>query len=232
MIQKIVLLCLFILGVLTGIYGIPKGYPVIASLFPIVFALPLVFILFRSYSFIKIILLLTLLSLFALAIETVGVLTGFPYGHFFYTDLFAFKLFETTPIIVPFGWIPIVIGAYMVVKKFSLGYVKNLVLFIALLLLADAIIDPGAVRLGMWVYQDGGVYYGVPVSNFLGWILSGTVAFMLLNHFLRTSNSQIIFYFACLLVYWTGIALGSLLIIPSCIGVGLLILLSKWITSD
>jgi putative membrane protein len=218
MIQKIVLLGLFISGVITGILGIPKGYPIVASLFPIIFALPLFYLLFRSYPFIKILLLLTLLSFFALAIETVGVLTGFPYGHFIYTDLFAFKLFETTPIIVPFGWIPIVVGAYMLVKKFSLDNVKSLVLFIALILLTDSIIDPGAVRLGMWVYREGGVYYGVPVSNFLGWILSGTVAYMLLNHFLKKSNNHIIFYFACLLIYWTGIALGASLIIPGLIG--------------
>lgn len=226
MTKKIVLLCLFILGVVTGIYGIPKGYPIVASLFPIIFALPLFYFLFRSNPFIKIFLLLTLLSFFALAIETVGVLTGFPYGHFIYTDLFAFKLFETTPLIVPFGWIPIVVGAYILVKKFIFdSATKSFLVFIALILLTDAIIDPGAVKLGMWVYKEGGVYYGVPVSNFLGWILSGTVAFLLLNHFLKTSNRQIIFYFACLLAYWTGIAFGASLIIPSCIGCVFLILL-------
>lgn len=219
MTKRIILLCLFISGLITGIYGIPQGYPLIASLFPIIFALPLVFILFRSYPFAKIFLLLTLLSFFALTIETVGVLTGFPYGHFIYTDLFAFKLFETTPIIVPFGWIPIVVGAYSLVQKFGFNSAKkSYLVFIALILLTDAIVDPGAVKLGMWAYRDGGVYYGVPLSNFLGWILSGTVAFLLLNHFLKTSNRQIIFYFACLLMYWTGIAFGASLIIPSLIG--------------
>jgi putative membrane protein len=37
-------------------------------------------------------------------------------------------------------------------------------------------LDPGAVAVGFWAYADGGVYYGVPLSNFAGWVLSGTVA--------------------------------------------------------
>ncbi len=220
MMRKVFLSCLFISGFITGIYGIPKGYPIISSLFPIIFALPMFYTLFRYYSFATTLALLTILSIFALGIETVGVLTGFPYGQFFYTDMFAYKLFDVTPIIVPFGWIPIVVGAYHLTQRFSLGSIhKNYLLFIVLILLTDAIVDPGAVRLGMWGYAEGGVYYGVPVSNFFGWILSGTIAFALLNHFFKqTSSDRIIFYFACLILYWTGIAIGSALILPGLVG--------------
>jgi len=227
MIQKIFLSCLFISGFMTGIYGIPQGYPIISSLFPIIFALPMFYTLFRYYSFATTFSLLIILSIFALGIETVGVLTGFPYGQFFYTDLFAYKLFDVTPIIVPFGWIPIVVGAYHLTQRLNVGSLKkNYVLFIMFILLTDAIVDPGAVRLGMWGYREVGVYYGIPVSNFLGWILSGTIAYFILDYFFKqTSNDRIIFYFACLLLYWTGIAVGSVLIFPSLIGCVYLILL-------
>lgn len=35
-------------------------------------------------------------------------------------------------------------------------------------------LDPAAVALGFWTY-GGGSYYGVPLSNFVGWIVSATI---------------------------------------------------------
>jgi putative membrane protein len=46
----------------------------------------------------------------------------------------------------------------------------------ATVLAIDLVLDPGAVAIGFWAYLDGGVYYGVPASNYAGWVLSGTVA--------------------------------------------------------
>lgn len=48
-----------------------------------------------------------------------------------------------------------------------------------LMMLLDVVIDPLAVRGDRWFlgriffYPDGGAYFGVPVSNFLGWMLVG-----------------------------------------------------------
>lgn len=51
----------------------------------------------------------------------------------------------------------------------------------ALMMLLDLVIDPAAVRGHRWFlgwifyYPDGGVYFGVPLSNFAGWWLVGSV---------------------------------------------------------
>jgi putative membrane protein len=51
-----------------------------------------------------------------------------------------------------------------------------------LMMLLDVVIDPVAVRGDQWFlghifyYVDGGVYFGVPLSNFAGWMILGTVA--------------------------------------------------------
>ena len=50
-----------------------------------------------------------------------------------------------------------------------------------LMLLLDVVIDPVAVRGGRWflgpvfAYAEPGVYFGVPLSNFAGWMILGTV---------------------------------------------------------
>src|SRR5260370_34758501 len=50
------------------------------------------------------------------------------------------------------------------------------------MMLLDVVIDPIAVRGDQWFlgrifyYVDGGVYFGVPLSNFAGWTVVGAVA--------------------------------------------------------
>ena len=50
-----------------------------------------------------------------------------------------------------------------------------------LMMLLDVVIDPAAVRGDRWFlgriffYPDGGVYFGVPLSNFAGWVVVGTL---------------------------------------------------------
>ena len=51
-----------------------------------------------------------------------------------------------------------------------------------LMMLLDVVIDPIAVRGDQWFlgrifyYVEGGVYFGVPLSNFVGWALVGSAA--------------------------------------------------------
>ncbi|HTO13459.1 MAG TPA: carotenoid biosynthesis protein [Candidatus Binatia bacterium] len=50
-----------------------------------------------------------------------------------------------------------------------------------LMMLLDVVIDPLAVRGDRWFlgriffYPDGGIYFGVPLSNFAGWVVVGTL---------------------------------------------------------
>jgi uncharacterized membrane protein len=50
-----------------------------------------------------------------------------------------------------------------------------------LMMLLDVVIDPIAVRGDQWFlgriffYPDGGMYFGVPLSNFAGWVVVGTL---------------------------------------------------------
>ena len=54
-----------------------------------------------------------------------------------------------------------------------------------LMMLLDVVIDPLAVRGDRWFlgriffYPDGGMYFGVPLSNFAGWVVVGTLGVLL-----------------------------------------------------
>ncbi len=159
-------------------------------------------------------------SAFAYAIESVGVATGLPYGTFSYDDALGPKLFGLVPYLLPVTYVPLVIGA--VAATWGPARIAPRVILAAVLLVSmDGVLDPGATALGFWIWPGGGAYYGVPLSNFAGWLLSGAVSAALLLALGRpqtppppgTLDSAIL-----ALAFWTGAALFSGLALPILLG--------------
>lgn len=121
---------------------------------------------------------------YAYAIEYVGVHTGWPYGEFFY-DVELGPTFGGIPLALPVFFLPLVMNAYLLclllLGRRAHRRVTRLLVVIATVLLMDVVLDPGAVALGFWVYPGGGAFYGVPLSNYAGWVLSATVAVVVLD---------------------------------------------------
>lgn len=142
---------------------------------------------------------LTFVVLFLLVgnvMENLGVMTGFPFGHYHFTDCLGPKLFH----------VPLMLGlAYL-----GIGYLSwTLALLmlrngngqdplagfrvVALPLLAslpmvawDLSMDPvWSTIQHCWIWQHGGPYFGVPVSNFLGWYLTVYIFYQLFALYLR-----------------------------------------------
>lgn len=128
------------------------------------------------------------LGIFALGIETIGIHTGFPYSRFEYIMPFGYRLLGSTPWTVFIAWSPLVIGVFLLTKKYTHSYWKQWFIYISLLLGLDSVLDPGAVARGLWKYTDGGIWFDVPVQNFFGWIVSGTIAYMILRFILKNKN--------------------------------------------
>ena len=115
------------------------------------------------------------------AMENVGVLTGFPYGRY------VFLVESGLPHI---GVIPPIVGPLYFGMGYASWVIANLLLngriaplsrggAVALPILSafvmtqwDVVMDPaGSTLAKAWVWRDGGGYFGVPLSNFLGWFL-------------------------------------------------------------
>jgi bisanhydrobacterioruberin hydratase len=173
------------------------------------------------------------LAAFGYAIEAIGVATGFPYGSFYYGDALGGKALGLVPYLLPVSYAPLVIGA--VAASWNSGSVPNhrlsLIFRSALLLtLMDGVLDPGATSLGFWIWPSGGVFYGVPLTNFVGWLLSGALAAALLIAAgrWRTAPPPGLLDGAVLAVaFWTGVAFFSGQVIPALLGAALFVYLLR-----
>ena len=117
------------------------------------------------------------------AMENVGVTTGWPFGHYH---------FEIEPNLPHVGAIPPIVGPLW----FGMGYFSWVLAeallggtqarlsrrsrLVALPIVAafvmtqwDVVMDPPESTISkIWIWHDGGAHFGVPLSNYLGWLLT------------------------------------------------------------
>lgn len=201
-----------------------SGFSGFASLLtPFLMALPAIVGLFLYLGSLRAGLSLLALTAFAYAIETIGVVTGFPYGSFYYGDALGPKVLGGAPFLLPVTYLPLVVGAVAATWG-SRGRISHIIAAAVLLTLIDGVLDPGAAALGFWVWLDGGPYYGVPLVNYLGWLLSGILAagIALSVGRWRQPPLPIMLDSAIVVVaFWTGVAVFTFLPVPALLGAGL-----------
>jgi uncharacterized membrane protein len=118
--------------------------------------------------------------------ENVSILTGFPFGHYHYSDNLGPKLL-LVPLLIGLAYLGMGYLSWTVARLILDGVRPAADRIFALPALAsfvmvawDLSFDPVASTIGRsWIWQDGGAYFGVPVSNFLGWYLTVFVFFQL-----------------------------------------------------
>lgn len=124
----------------------------------------------------------------AFAFEALSVATGFPFGHFTHHGSGAQLL--GVPLTVPILYATAGYAAWSIARLLIggdrpgplIGPQSFSVPPIAALVLAgyDVVFDPsGATLNGAWSFQAPSGLYGVPLTNFLGWVLTGWVAFQI-----------------------------------------------------
>jgi uncharacterized membrane protein len=113
----------------------------------------------------------------ALAIETLGTLTGFPFGAYHYTNRFG-PLIGVVPLTIPLAWHVVVTNALFLVRagmRNSSRLVETGLTGLACTLY-DFILEPfatGAKRYWVW---DAGT---VPAQNYIAWfVLSGLLVWI------------------------------------------------------
>jgi isopentenyl-diphosphate delta-isomerase len=171
------------------------------------------------------ILLFIVFGVYALVVEAAAVVTGFPYGQFGYSDRIGFKLFGVVPWTVAFAWTPLLLGAHSLAANLFESRPARIIFTTLALLAFDLVLDPGAVRLGFWQFVEEGYYYGVPQSNFAGWLLSGFVGAVILElalvrlQPLLPTPMQLTASAFLIIFFWTAFAAAAGMMVPAAIGI-------------
>src|SRR5712692_9420566 len=163
--------------------------------------------------------------------ENLSILTGFPFGHYYYTDGLGPKLF-LVPILIGPAYLGTGYLAWTLARLLQ-GATENRlpgpqvwavpVLASFLMVAWDLSFDPIASTIGhSWIWQQGGNYFGVPFSNFMGWFLTVFVFFQLFALYLRGRQNAYAQvqpvsrgYWLQAAVFYGVIALGIVLNIPT-----------------
>lgn len=127
----------------------------------------------------------------ALVAELASTRVGLPFGLYHYTgETRAAELFvSNVPFFSPLSFPFLAYAAFCLARR-TLGggwattwggRARMVFCSGVLMMLLDVVIDPLAVRGGRWFlghlfyYPEGGLYFGVPLSNFLGWLVVGWI---------------------------------------------------------
>lgn len=109
------------------------------------------------------------------AVERVGTRTGFPFGRYGYTDVLRPQVADV-PAIVPLAWFAMAVpareSAHAALRARS-TVTSRLLLGSFALTAWDLFLDPQMVGEGYWRWVRRGAYRGIPVTNFVGWFVTG-----------------------------------------------------------
>lgn len=205
--------------------------PVAAAVAIVAFALPTYIGVLKLKGFGRGLLVLLTLGVFALVVETIAVKTGLPYGKFSFGDALGYKLLGTTPWPVAFAYPPLLLGAFWLARKVTGG--KGATMLTALFsVIANVVVTPALTRMQLWNWETPGPFYGVPIMNFAGWLITGLLGALVLSALWgETKTRRSLGYSLFAIVwFWAGVNLGLQQWLPGGIGIaiGFMLLLIVW----
>jgi len=162
--------------------------------------------------------------------ECLSLRTGFPFGHYYFTDLMGPKALQV-PILLVLAYLGIGYCSW-VLAVVLLGYLSRPLTRMGMFSLAsvagfimmswDLSMDAIWSTLDRaWIWRDGGMFFGVPLSNFVGWYFTAFLFYLAFAIYCGTNTPPphpaglgiwrvaILFYAVCaggnLLVFRSGL---------------------------
>lgn len=101
---------------------------------------------------------------FTIILEIAGVKTGQIFGRYNYGWVLGIKLFEV-PVIIGLNWALVLAGAIGFIEKSAFTVIIKIIIAGILATAFDILLEPVAVKLGYWSWQDN----YIPLQNYLAW---------------------------------------------------------------
>jgi putative membrane protein len=130
--------------------------------------------------------------------EEVGIHTGLVYGRYHYGDLLGVKL-DVVPAIIPVAWFMMLYASWTVAglllgrtgDPVPLSFAAARAVVAAMAITAwDAVLDPGMAKAGVWVWDQDGAYFGVPLQNFVGWLATTVTIYAVVEFAFRRGGAR------------------------------------------
>lgn len=136
-------------------------------------------------------------------LENISIMTGFPFGHYHYasTSILSVRLYKA-PLFMAIGYFSTAYPSWVIANilldrpddnprsnyfRFALPVIAAFIL-----VMWDIVLDPCASTIdGAYVWHEGGGFFGVPLSNFLGWYLCVWLFFQLFALYLSYRKDSV-----------------------------------------
>lgn len=110
------------------------------------------------------------------AAELSGTTTGFPFGDYAYTQLLGAKIAGHVPWLIPPSWYAMSILCFDLAGRLRLRSRGRILATAVFMILWDVALDPAMNHaFPFWSYPDGGFFFGMPLSNWGGWLVASLV---------------------------------------------------------
>lgn len=107
-------------------------------------------------------------------VEVAGVNTGVIFGEYKYGDVLGWKTWGT-PWMIGVNWFIVTYVVNQLVMKWNLNRILHAIVAGLLITALDYIIEPVAIKLGMWTWHHD----SIPLKNYLAWfVVSGGLSYV------------------------------------------------------
>ncbi len=160
---------------------------------------------FLKKSEIKFLIYILIISIITIIIEAIGTSTGLIFGNYIYGETLGFKVLNV-PLIIGLNWVIVILGTTYISTKLIKNKFFAAIGAGLLSVIFDFILEPNAIKLDYWRWQDN----IIPIQNYISWFfITFAFSFVYLNFFkVRDTKKagwsmiyQTIFFAVLLIIY-------------------------------
>jgi bisanhydrobacterioruberin hydratase len=165
-------------------------------------------------------LLLLSLSAFIIFLPTVLIEFKLFNNTIAFSDALGPKLLGATPIIVGLVYPPLLLTTFWLASKFTRG-IGRVFIGAVLVVIMHLVLDPATIKLELIQEGMDGIFYQMPLINFVVWFFVGIIGILIAHVFWGKSKrveAPVAYSGLGLLLFWTGVNAGVVQRIPLSIG--------------
>jgi putative membrane protein len=157
-------------------------FPIIVTITTLAQAVAVVAMLRLGWSGARVFETLMIVAIGTWLAEYAGSNWGLLFGAYDYSPLLQPQL-AGVPLLIPLAWMMMLPAAWAVASKIVSPKRQIIFALVSALVFTawDLYLDPQWVARGLWTWAEPGVYFGIPLSNFAGWLITSCVVTYLVN---------------------------------------------------